>query len=217
LSVATPAVMAANVEAIAAHRESLAPYVKAVPEPQGQEAQEQRWTSQLAAGRAADDAQALLLGRGPGDPDVALALRRLTLEYPWYAPGKALFSEYEAALALEPRLLEQAAFRLKDESGGTVGVEISAVLVPVSKTRASVMFVDNRSRTVYGQVYVDDYDREDRAKRTGASVMEAVRSAYEAAATGARSRKEGLPPATGTLRGMAAAISAKVQNGQPNR
>ena len=34
--------------------------------------------------------------------------------------------------------------------------EMSAVLVPVSKTRASIMFVDNRARVVYGQLYVDD-------------------------------------------------------------
>jgi len=37
-------------------------------------------------------------------------------------------------------------------------VEISAVLAPVSKSRASIMFVDNRARAVYGQLHVDDYD-----------------------------------------------------------
>ena len=169
-SIANPAVMAANVEAIAARRESILPYLKPAADAEAREAQRERWTLQLAAGKMGDAALALFLGRNPSDPDFTLALRRLALEYPEYAPGKALWTEYESALDLEPRLLQQASYALMDEGGRTTAVEMSAVLVPVSRTRASVMFVDNRARTVFGQAYVDDYDRDQRANRFAVDV-----------------------------------------------
>ena len=215
-SIAIASVMAKNVEAIAAQRESILPYLKPAADAGGaREEQQERWSGQLTAGGLNDRALALFLGRSPTDPDFAGALRRLTLEYPAYAPGRALWSEYEAALALEPRLLEQASFRLMDESGGPMVVEISAVLVPVSKTRASIMFVDNRARTVYGQVYIDDYDQEGRGQRSAGDVMAAVRAAYEKDAAAARAGQKSLPPVTQTLRNISAVVGSKVRDAQP--
>jgi spermidine synthase len=213
-SIATPAVMAANIQAIASHRENILPYLKPVADPGTREEQRKKWDLQLAAGRLGDPALALFLDRGPGAPESARALRRLTLEYPWYAPGRALWTEYETALALEPRLLQQASFSLVNENGGTVVVEMSAVLVPVSKARASVMFVDNEARVVYGQAYVDDYDREGRGNRVAEEVLTALREAYDAEATAARGQGRALPSATETLRRMKAVIESKAKNVQ---
>ncbi len=215
LSIAIPSVMAKNVQAIAAQRESILPYLKpAADEGVAREAQQQLWSGQLNAGGLNDRALALFLGRSPTDPDFTRALRRLTLEYPTYAPGRALWNEYEAALALEPRLFEQASFNLMDTAGRPMVVELSAVLVPVSKTRASIMFVDNRARTVYGQVYVDDYDREGRGQRLAGDVMAAMRMAYEKDAAAARARQKSLPPASETLRNIRAVVGSKVRNVQ---
>jgi len=94
-------------------------------------------------------------------------------------------------------------------------VEISAVLVPVSKTRASIMFVDNRARTVYGQVYIDDYDQEGRGQRSAGDVMAAVRAAYEKDAAAARAGQKSLPPVTQTLRNISAVVGSKVRDAQP--
>jgi hypothetical protein len=96
-----------------------------------------------------------------------------------------------------------------------VAVEISAVLVPVSKTRASVMFVDNRARVVYGQMYVDNYDQDGRADRFAVDVLAAVRAAYEREAIAASGLKQALPPATETLSKIKAVIGSKVQSVQP--
>ena len=211
-SIANPAVMAANVEAIAARRESILPYVKPAADAEAREAQRAKWALQLAAGSMGDAALALFLGRNPSDPDFTLALRRLTLEYPGYAPGKALWTEYERALDLEPRLLQHASYSLMDDGGGTTAVEVSAVLVPVSKTRASVMFVDNRARTIFGQAYVDDYDRDQRANRFAVDVMVAIRAAYEKEAAAARERGQALPPAAETARRIKAVIGSKVNS-----
>ncbi len=215
-SMAIPSVMARNVQAIGARRESILPYLKPAADAGAvREEQQERWSSLLTAGGMSDRALALFLGRSPTDPDFTRALRRLTLEYPAYAPGKALWTEYEAALVLEPRLFEQASFSLMDAGGAPMVVEISAVLVPVSKTRASIMFVDNRSRTVYGQVYVDDYDQEGRGQQLAGDVMAGMRAAYERDATTARAGQKSLPPATATLRSIKAVVDSKVRDVQP--
>lgn len=215
-SIATPSVMAKNVQAIGAQRESLLPYLKPAVDPEGaREEQQELWSGQLTAGGMSDRALALFLGRSPTDPEFMRALRRLTLEFPTYAPGRALWTEYEAALVLEPRLFEQASFSLMGEGGKPRVLEISAVLVPVSKTRASIMFVDNNSRTVYGQVYVDDYDRDGRAQRFAGDVMAAMRADYDRNATTARTRQKSLPPAPETLRSIRAVVDSKVRDVQP--
>lgn len=215
-SIAIPSVMARNVQALAARRESLLPYLKPAADPgAAREEQQERWATVLAAGGMSDRALALFLGRSPTDPDFTRALRRLTLEYPEFAPGKALWAEYESALALEPRLVVQTSFPLVDGGGRPTEVEMSAVLVPVSKTRASIMFVDNRARVVYGQLYLDDYDRDGRAGRFASEVMAAVRGAYEKDAAAARQRQESLPKASETLRNIRAAVGSKVRDGQP--
>ncbi len=213
-SIAAPTVMAANVEALATNRETILPYVNPAADEAGRQAQQERWGLHVTAGRMGDQALSLFLGRSPTDPDFTLALRRLTLEYPTYAPGRALWTAYEKALALEPRLLEQATLQLLSESGAPVVVQISAVLVPVSTSRASIMFVDNRARTVYGQVYMDEYARDDRADRFAADVMAAVRAAYERLAAAAREQKATLPSAPATLQGIKAIIDSKVKRVQ---
>ncbi len=213
-SIATPAVMAKNVEAIAALRESILPYLKPAEDPASRDAQRERWALQLAAGRAGDRALALFLGLGPGDPEFAPTLRRLNQQYPWYAPGKFLWTEYQAAMALEPRLLRQSPLTLLAEDGTTTIVDISAVLVPVSRTRASVMFVDSRARVVYGQLYVDDYETSGFADRFALEVMAAIHAAYKSEAAAARVKKQPLPPAAGTLRRIKAVIGSKVQSVQ---
>jgi hypothetical protein len=76
--------------------------------------------------------------------------------------------------------------------------------------------VDNRSRTVYGQVYVDDYDGDGRAQRIASDVMAAMRAAYERDATAARARQKSLPPATETLRSIKAVVDSKVRDVQPD-
>jgi len=121
-----------------------------------------------------------------------------------------LKQEYQMALSLEPRLLQQSSLSLVNEDGGTAVVDMSAVLVPVSRTRASVMFVDSRARAVYGQVYVDDYDRDGSVDRFASDVMAAIGEAYQKEAAVAIGKGRSLPPAAETLRKIKAVIGWKV-------
>jgi spermidine synthase len=214
-SVATPSVMALNVESIAALRESILLYLKPADDPAAREAQREAGARQLEAGRAGDRALALFLGLGPGDPEFAPTLRRLNLQYPWFAPARFLWTEYQAAMALEPRPLQHSSMTVMTEDGTTTVVDMVAVLVPVSRTRASIMFVDSRAKVVYGQLYVDDYDRSGFPDRFAVEVMGAIHAAYESEVAAARVKQQALPPAAQTLRRIRAVVGSKVQSAQP--
>ncbi len=213
-SMANPRVMSLNIEALSAHRENLLPYLKPAKQPADLAEQRAQCDLQFSAGRMADPATELFLSRGPTDAAFTTALRRLTLEYATYAPARALLAEYERARALEPRLLDTATFLFLSEDGWATEVEIAAVLVPVSMTRASVMFVDNRARTVYGQAYVDDFERDGRATRLAEELMAAIRVTYERELAAARGTRRSAPLATDMLRSIAATIEALAQNAQ---
>ena len=80
---------------------------------------------------------------------------------------------------MSPTLLEKTAFILVNENGAKIVTEISAVLVPISKERASIMFVDNKARVIYGQLYVSDYDKNEFVTRFVNEVMIHVRAVYQ--------------------------------------
>jgi spermidine synthase len=210
-SIATPAVMEANVRALADHRESILAYLAPAPDSGAREEQRRRWDLQREAGRVADPALALFLGGKMEDPRFTRALVELDERFPSYAPGRFLRSEAEAALAMTPQPLETAAFAMAGDDGRPVVVEISAVLVPVSRTRAALMFVDNRARVVYGQRYVDDHEGRDAAARLAADVMATIRAVYDKEAEAVSAGRPAPPPAGETLRKIQAAIGPKVR------
>ncbi|MFI5183958.1 MAG: fused MFS/spermidine synthase [Vicinamibacteria bacterium] len=214
-SIATPSVMEANVRALAAYRESILPYLAPALESRAREEQRRRWDLQREAAGIADPALALFLGGQTGDPRFTAALAELDRQYAWYAPGRFLKGEYQAALALAPRPLEATSFALANDVGRRVVVEISAVLVPVSKTRAAVMFVDNRARFVYGQRYVDNYEGSEAVSGLVAEVMATIRAVYQKEAEISTALRSAPPPAAETLRKIHAAIASKVRNARP--
>ena len=103
---------------------------------------------------------------------------------------------------------------MNDDGGRTV-FEMSAVLVPVSRTRASIMFVDNRARVVYGQWYVENYDRDGLADRLAVDVMTAMRAAYDGRPPPHAGTGQTLPSAAQTVGKIKAVIGSKVQRVQP--
>lgn len=214
-SIATPAVMEANVRALAAHRESVLPYLALAAEPGARSEQQRRAELLRQAGSAADPVLALFLGGKAASPRFERAMEELARNYAWYAPGRFLRNEYEAAAALAPRPLQGAPFTLVDDRGEPMIVEIYAVLVPVSRTRAAVMFVDNRARVVYGQRYVDDYEGTETVARLVDDVMAAMRAVYEKEAAMSSARRKAPPAAARTLPKLRAAIAARIQNTPP--
>lgn len=209
-SIANPALMAANVRAIVAHREGILPYLEPAPDAAGREAQRERWAYQLAAAAVGDSALALFLEGARSDPAFRQLLGRLRRDFPWYAPGRFLQAEDQAAALMEPRLLGQLSLALANDDGAAALVEVSSVLVPVSRTRASIMFVDNRARTVFGQVFVDDDERDRFADRFTGDVLGAVYATYQREVREAAGRGAALPPARETLRRIRSVIEEKI-------
>ena len=59
------------------------------------------------------------------------------------------------------------------------GSHLAVTVVAVSMSRASIMFVDNRAKVVYGQQYVNDYAHGEVIQWFVDDVMTAVRGTYQ--------------------------------------
>jgi len=211
-SIATPAVMEANVTALTSQRESLLPYLVPANEARSREAQRARWDLQREAASIGDPALALYLGGKAAQPEFKRLLDEMDRKYPWYAPGQFLKHEYQEVLALAPRPLQRVGLRFANETGGQAVVEITAVLVPVSKSRAAIMFVDHRARVVYGQVYVDGYNQGDSVQRLVTDVLATIQAAYQREAEVSLAQRRALPSAGEALRKIQDTIGSRLRS-----
>jgi len=158
-SVGVAHVMGENVEALGAHRESVASYLRP-PYDSWPGDGLRDWDRQLEAGKLYDRAHALFLWNRHDSAEFADVLARLEGIAPGYAPARFIHGEYLARVARTPTLHRSIAFDFATEDGARRTVEISAVTMRIGKTRGVVVFVDNRAREIYGQVYLDGADRE---------------------------------------------------------
>jgi hypothetical protein len=118
---------------------------------------------------------------------------------------------------MNPRLLQKLPLIFADQRGGRKVVEISAVLVPVSKERASIMFVDNQARVVYGQLYVWDYDKDEFTSRFVNEVLMSIHATYRKEVESAMRQTGTFPLATLTLRKIKEIISLRTEKESPKR
>jgi len=81
-------------------------------------------------------------------------------------------------------------------------VEISAVKVRIGEDRAAVVFVDNRTRKIFGQKYIDAEKNalEDSVSRYAEVVLANLKVCYRMEATLAERKGRSFPPADATLR-----------------
>jgi spermidine synthase len=212
-SIATPSVMEANVHAIVRDRESILPYLRTPAAKKGQEEQKRKWANHPEAVGMTGRALALFLGGRFNTLEFKKSMEELDKAFPGYAPARFLKNEYQTVLSMSPTLLEKTAFILANESGAKIVTEISAVLVPVSKERASIMFVDNKARVIYGQLYVSDYDKNEFVTRFVNEVMIHVRTVYQKEVENALRQGGTLPLAEPTLHKIKEMIMSEIQKG----
>ena len=144
-------------------------------------------------------------------------LEELDAKYPNFAPARFLRYERDLALAREPRLLQQTVLILQNEQGAVVKVEISAVLAPVSRERASVMFVDNDARVIYGELYFSGLDYQQHLDQFVDNVMRSIRSIYRREAWNVSREGGRFPPAASTLKEIKEIIKVKIQENIPEK
>jgi spermidine synthase len=199
-SIATRSVMEDNVYVLLKHSESILPYLTPEKSVKERISQEKKWASIYEAGKIGGPALASFLGGKAGTLEFKTYLEELDKKFPEYAPGRFLKSEYQTLLAMNPRLLQKLPLTFLNQEGRKIIIEISAVLVPVSKQRASIMFVDNQARVVYGQLYVWNYDKDEFVNRFVSKVLMGIQTTYQKEVESWMSRKGEVPLAEPTLR-----------------
>jgi len=144
-----------NAHALYRFREPLLPYLLPAKEGAARDAQAEKSERNLQAGRRYASAHVLFLRGGHESPEFGRIMDDLDRTYPAYAPLRFLKGEVQDLAAMTPALIRAEKFILSNDSGGAVAVELSAVKVRIGTERAAVIFVDNRTRTIYGQKYID--------------------------------------------------------------
>lgn len=211
LSIRRASLMAENVRVLLRHREPVIPYLVPAAPSVVRAAQLKRWANAEQPIRMADEALALYLGGAQETPRFEQLMKGLKTDYPQFAPARFLREAYLESSPGKPFLLGRTVYPLLTNTGATSLLEISAVLVPVSRERVSVMFVDNAARVIYGELYVSGADREDFIRRFADEVLTSVNSAYEQMTRTAPGRGSVLPSAEPTKRMIKDIITRKVQ------
>jgi len=208
-----PELMAVNVEALAAHRESPLAYLVPAADPRAAAEREAFWRRTDAAAGAYHRAHVLVLARRLGDPELARLIAAVRTTAPDHAPTRFLQARLAAFAAATPRPIDAARFRVGDPGGRTGVLEITAVVMRVGTDRGVVMFVDNAARDVYGQRYEDapDAELDARLAAIAGHVLGGLRGEYDAAGRAAASRGAAVPDRETTaarLRGRIAELIA---------
>jgi spermidine synthase len=202
-----------NVTAILQNRESILPYLLPARGQSARALQVKRWDRIMAASEITGSAQSLFLEGRYDTPEFRKYMATLDAKYAWFAPGRFLKNEYLARSLQNPELLEKTAFVLLNERNEKTRIEISAVLVPISREGASIVFVDNDAKVIYGEVHVRDYKN---ASLQGfvRDVLASIQAAYQREAELAVRQKRGFPPAGPTMRTVKDIIADKIQRYQ---
>ena len=188
-----------NVAALTHYRESILPFVVPAATPGARAVQIKRWKDLETPVRLTDEAHTLYLSGQAGAPQFLQIMKELNERYPRFASARFLWEQYLDNVRGNPSLLRQASFDLRETGGNTTTLVISAVLVPVSKERVSVMFVDNTAKVIYGERYVDGANRDADIRRFVERVMTNLHAAYQETAASAR-RAGGVVPAAGPMK-----------------
>jgi hypothetical protein len=155
-------------------------------------------------------AHVLFLSGHADTPNFQEILSGLDRTQPGYAPLRFLKSEIAELEAMSPILVRAESFALLDRSGAKIFVELSAVMVRVGDQRAAVIFVDNRSKIIYGQIYVDTpkEELERRVHQIADEVMTNLRAAYRQEAALAARDGISYPAAGNALENMKEIITS---------
>jgi len=209
LSIATPSVMGANVNAIIQHLEEIIPYLVKPKEERARNAQEKKWAFNREAARLTGRALALFLGGKFKDAEFEGLMKDIDTKYPSFAPGKFLRNEYTSAVYMEPKLLQKTSLMFLNEAGGEMKVEISAVLAPISRERVAVVIVDNERRIIFGQVIIEGPNKDRRITTFTNELMQNIQAAYHQELMNVSSQQRTYPPAESVMKKIKNIIGAQ--------
>ena len=208
-SIGKTQVMESNVLALLKHQESILPYLVVPTDDRAKARQQRKWASNQEAQKVFGRALALFLGGRSATPEFKGLMDELRNTYPRYAPAKFLRGEYQYEAEMDPSLIQNIFLHLAMGEKRIIK-EISAVLVPASKERAAVVFVDNAERIIYGQLYFSGPGKEERISSFVRDTMTSIDEEYKKEAATALKQKRGFPQADAALRKIKEVIGLKV-------
>ena len=210
-SIGRASVMAENVGAIVQHRERIIPYLVPSAKSAVRASQLKRWEDMDLPIGMMDEALVLYLGGGQSMPRFQQVMTELKNRYPRFAPARFLREAYLESGPAAPTLLRRAVFVFLAAGGERTALEISAVLVPVTRERVSVMFVDNAARKIYGQRYLSGPGLDEQIHRFADGVMSDMEAAYRQEARRALTEGKTFPSQAPTLQRIKQMIDKHVK------
>jgi spermidine synthase len=211
-SISEDSMMGENINAIIKYRESILPYLIAAQGKTARAAQERRWSDHPEAVDVAGRAVALFWEERFREAQFQKLIDELSTKYPSFAPGRFLKHEYMAAQG-PTKELQKTELAVIDENGLQTVVEISAVFVPVSSEQGAVVFIDNNTRVIYGELYVWGRNRDKFINQFVIEVMTDIRAVYRKEVEGVLKQKRELPLAGPTLQKIRELIGNKIKKG----
>jgi hypothetical protein len=161
--------------------------------------QVKRWEGNLEAARITDQLRTLFFGVDINNPQYQHLLTELDAKYRLYAPARFIKEQFRNEAATIPYLLEDTSVTLLDEKGGRVVKVISAVVARVSDIRASLVFVDNDEKIIYGSTYFDGDDLDETISNFVNEVLATIDDTYSAEAERALREGKEFPPLNPTM------------------
>lgn len=202
-----------NYDALSQYRESILPYLRPGEDNAEREEQVRRWITSLDAARVTDRVRSLFLSGLMNNPQFRYLLAQLDAKYMWYAPARFLKKEYGNEVAQIPYLLEDTSLQLLDKEGKEVKKVISAVVARVSNVRASLVFVDNEKKIIYGSKYFDEPDLEEKLDNFAKEVLARIDDTYRAEVEHADREGKAFPPLSSTMDKIKGIIKSMCETG----
>ena len=210
-SISDPSVIEENVNAIIRYGENILPYLVPADGKAARAEQERRWSRHREAVDVTTRAVALFMQQRLREAKFQKLLDEISDKYPSFAPGRLLKQEYRTLLGLKE--LQKVDLAVIDEKGLKTVVEISAVFVPVSPGRGSVVFVDNNANVTYGELNVEEQNKTEFVSRFASGVMMDIQTTYQRALENAQDKTGNLPLKGAILRKIRETITWKIKEG----
>lgn len=214
-SIGDSSVMGKNVDSIIKNRESIIKYLVRPISPEKRLEQENRWKNHGEALEMTARGLSLFLSGKSYQEEFRRLMEELDNRFPGFAPARFLKNEYMALLEMEPKLLRKVDLILLNEKGQRSIVEISAVLVPAGRERRSIVFVDNKSRIIFGELYISGRRKEQFINEFVNKVISMINTTYHQEAIENIRKWRRLPSKTSTLKKIKEVIEGEIKKYQP--
>jgi spermidine synthase len=167
-----------NMNDLVKYRENILPYLRTPDDVRSRIKQRRSWEKNFQAAVLNDQAHVLSLAGRYDTPAYEKLSSELDAKYPTYAPWRFLKNEIPDENGGSPKLLKQIEFYVINSKGERILIQFSAVIMRRNKERATIFFVDNNSRIVFGKLRIHGANKDSRIVKFVDDMMASVQAIY---------------------------------------